>query len=65
MYESPQEKLEQNDPDNKVGLIEILTQAQAHLDCLDDDYSAGQSELESLQNRLASGQFRLGMLMCW
>ncbi len=62
MYEPPQEKLEQNDPDNKVGLIEILTQAQAHLDCLDDDYSAGQSELESLQNRLASGQFRLAVL---
>ncbi|RLB76929.1 MAG: Dynamin family protein, partial [Deltaproteobacteria bacterium] len=62
MYESPQEKLEQNDPDNKVGLIEILNQAQAHLDCLDDDYSAGQSELESLQNRLASGQFRLAVL---
>ncbi len=62
MYETLQEKLEQDESDNQAGLVEILTQAQAHLDCLDDDYSAGRGELELLQARLAGGQFRLAVL---
>ncbi len=56
------EPLELDEPENKAGLIGILNQAQECLDCLDDDYSDGRRELESLQDRLTAGQFRLAVL---
>ena len=56
----PQEKLEPSS--SKVGLTEILTQAQECLDCLDDDYTVDRNELASLQTRLVTGQFRLAVL---
>ncbi len=56
------EPLELDEPGNKVGLIEILKQAQECLAALDDDYSDGRSELEALHHRLVAGQFRLAVL---
>ncbi|MDX2480231.1 MAG: dynamin family protein [Desulfuromusa sp.] len=62
MYEPLHEQVDLDGPKSKVGLIEILTQARECLDGLDDDYSDGKSELESLQSRLVAGQFRLAVL---
>lgn len=56
------EPLELDESGKKADLIGILDQAQVCLDCLDDDYSDGRNELESLHARLVAGQFRLAVL---
>ena len=62
MYEPLKEQQEQDGLENNVGLIDILNQSRLCLDCLDDDYADGRNELQSLQDRLVSGQFRLAVL---
>lgn len=61
MYEPPQ-NVESDKAEGNAGLLGILSQAQTCLDLLDDDYSDGRIELEALQTRLVSGQFRLAVL---
>jgi len=62
MEEIQQKKMKTEDSSHSGDLGRILTQAFSCLDNLNDDYSDGRSELESIQHRLVAGQFRLAVL---
>ena len=62
MDEAQQKNMDPNESSNHGDLGRILTQALSCLDNLDDDYSDGRCELESIQQRLLSGKFRLAVL---
>ena len=62
MDETQQKNMESAESSNHGDLDRILTQALSCLDCLNDDYSDGRLELESIRQRLLAGQFRLAVL---
>lgn len=62
MYEPLEKQLKRDGLESNIGLLDLLNQSRSCLDCLDDDYSDGLNELQSLQDRLVSGQFRLAVL---
>lgn len=62
MNEPQQIKIESGDSSNYGDLGRILTQALSCIDSLDDGYSDGRCELESIQQRLLAGNFRLAVL---